>query len=612
MEKNVVFFQYSKGLLALGAALLIPLIFLAYELIHSVLRTAHADHLLEFINVRIISQPQILIRVLLALFLLCLSGLYLLVLISEPSRAHMSYTAQIVFSRAYPVIIWAWVMLFQALIFFVILAILAGTGGVRQDSFSEGYDQDLIVFLILTLTGLHALTLLFEATWLDKLPTWVWAYKSIEINASLLYPLFAGLVGSLFFIFIFKKLSRPWAAVPAVALLFILMQLSFGLALGNGFEGMRQNYAGQKISKEMQYACVAQEGIPGLVRDYDSLYTDNFWLGTKPPGMLVFFVLFRDVAATFMRGAMTDPSVCFFSLTQLSTFIMPVLASLVLIPMYCVWKSLSESDPESELSSSSTPFLLFLVIPSLTLFFLIRDQFLFPVFFMSVIFCLDRAVSKGAWGWALITGVSIYLALFMSFSLLPVLSICLFYPVLSRLPFQTSTDRKSVLTMLVGIAAGFIFLWLAGKLLLDYDPVLRYQQAIRNHVEIKDFQLTLPNLVEYSWLNNLEFMNWVGLPVFLLFISGVIRSGLEIFKGNIARKDALFLSVGITYILMNLIGQTKGEVGRIWIFLVPMMAMIAAAEIHRLFKRPAAGRWLTAALQFITVLLVSMTITFGK
>src|SRR5688500_4825012 len=141
MEKNVVFLQYSKGLLALGAALLIPLIFLAYELIHSVLRTAHAHRLLEFINVRIVSQPQTLRRVLLALSMLCLTGLYLLVLVSVPSLAHISYTAQIVFGKAYLGLIWAWGMLFQALIFFVILALLPGTAVVKQGNFSEGYYQ---------------------------------------------------------------------------------------------------------------------------------------------------------------------------------------------------------------------------------------------------------------------------------------------------------------------------------------------------------------------------------------------------------------------------------------------------------------------------------------
>src|SRR5689334_2102750 len=71
MEGNVVFLGYSKGVLALGAALFLALIFLAYELVHSVLHTAHARRLLEFINVRIVSSPQTLRRVLLALSMLC-------------------------------------------------------------------------------------------------------------------------------------------------------------------------------------------------------------------------------------------------------------------------------------------------------------------------------------------------------------------------------------------------------------------------------------------------------------------------------------------------------------------------------------------------------------
>jgi len=106
-------------------------------------------------------------------------------------------------------------------------------------------------------------------------------------------------------------------------------------------------------------------------------------------------------------------------------------------------------------------------------------------------------------------------------------------------------------------------------------------------------------------LNCVEFFCWLGLPMALL----VLLSAGDSVRNIMARKfnTSHWSTVFFVLVLagLALFGQTKGEVARLWIFMIPPMCIVAAAGMVRRFQNnieKASGYII--GLQFITILLM--------
>jgi hypothetical protein len=193
-----------------------------------------------------------------------------------------------------------------------------------------------------------------------------------------------------------------------------------------------------------------------------------------------------------------------------------------------------------------------------------------------------------------------YLVTFVSFSLLPIVGLALFWIAVNYgLSKKAQRGRKALLS-LAGICIGILLVWIGGRIFLNYDPIARYTVAFQNHRRIKEFIATFSNILEYGLLNNVEFAFWSGLPLYLLFIVGAVRALVKAFQRTATSETGLFISVLLTYGGMNLIGQTRGEVGRLWIFFLPLAAMIAVREASRLFTQSSKGYLYLLYLQLFT------------
>ena len=151
----------------------------------------------------------------------------------------------------------------------------------------------------------------------------------------------------------------------------------------------------------------------------------------------------------------------------------------------------------------------------------------------------------------------------------------------------------------MGMAAA---LGLAGIVMLQaialhYDPAGRWLSAMTLHREIKGYEFTLDSLLQYGLLNNLEFAVWAGLPLTVLAVGGTWRSLLSTVRGKGGLGDMFNVALLGMYLMLNVVGQTRGEVGRLWLFLIPLMAVTAGKEATKLFRQPAFGAMLVLALQ---------------
>jgi hypothetical protein len=134
-------------------------------------------------------------------------------------------------------------------------------------------------------------------------------------------------------------------------------------------------------------------------------------------------------------------------------------------------------------------------------------------------------------------------------------------------------------TLLVGVVADVAaFVVIGATALLGHDPLDALLTALSIHretyTEPRSYFLWLP-------FNLLDLSIFLGPPVAALFVREVFRS-----------RSARWLAIALAVLLVS--GATRGEVGRIWIPLMPMLLLAATA----MPGRPSRGEslWLGALL----------------
>ena len=161
----------------------------------------------------------------------------------------------------------------------------------------------------------------------------------------------------------------------------------------------------------------------------------------------------------------------------------------------------------------------------------------------------------------------------------------------------------SVVRLLLGLAAGLLLTYLAFRFLLNYDFFLRYAGAFARHRAHKEYQSDLEGILIALLINNFEFAFSIGVPLALLALGRAARAAAVFIQNKAARLDGLLAACVITYLFLNLFGQTRSEVGRLWLFLLPLAALFAAPEARALFERQKASIYLVIGLQLATTIL---------
>jgi hypothetical protein len=82
------------------------------------------------------------------------------------------------------------------------------------------------------------------------------------------------------------------------------------------------------------------------------------------------------------------------------------------------------------------------------------------------------------------------------------------------------------------------------------------------------------------WLafDPLDFAVFVGIPVAVLAVVAVTLSARALLRGQARPLDRMRVTAGTLFLLLVLSGTTRGEVGRIWIPLMPLALVAAVAR----------------------------------
>jgi hypothetical protein len=393
-----------------------------------------------------------------------------------------------------------------------------------------------------------------------------------------------------------------------------VFQLGFGFVEGQGYEYIRRKYTD---SYHRAYANIAAADLNDplvVVREYEQRYGQQMFPSTKPPGVVLFYILLEDVVNTASPEQTVDER--FLSLTRFMALVFPFVAILVVGIIYMFTRQLV--DPESAI----VPAILYLFIPSVILIPMFLDQVLYPLLFMGGILLLWYVVIKQSILLAFAAGIYIYCVVFFTFAMAPLLP---FFVLLVGLDYLLNRKKRRFVQpvlLFVVLGLGILVALISFRLFLNYDILLRYETANRV-VRNFDFVLrtggtmtdvlattairpTVGQILRAALMNNLEFATALGIPVYLLFLWGVVATVTRLVRRRVTDSDIVLGALFFAFLALNLYGQMLGEAARLWIYWVPMVVIFAGLELVRTFRRTELAIYLVITLQLITIWMTFM------
>lgn len=237
-------------------------------------------------------------------------------------------------------------------------------------------------------------------------------------------------------------------------------------------------------------------------------------------------------------------------------------------------------------------------VPTLLLFAPKVVQFYAPLTLL-LFWALDHALSARSARWMTVAGLLLSVLSFLSLGnaalLLPLL-------IFTLLRLYRSADEPPALRAMVGHTAVFgvaaasiwLFYWLA-------SGVAPWQIAA---VGLGQHYTLVTNLRRYDWWivwNLVDLLVYGGWPTVLGFTAGLAAALAAVRRKRVTAVDALAVALLLLILVLNFSGSARGEVGRIWIFFIPLLAYPAARFWNHILPGKHAA-WLLVALQLaITV-----------
>jgi hypothetical protein len=591
MERNAFLWGYSLGRIMTGGIYVIAMAGMLYLAVKAHIHPTWLNRFIDHLETRWLNHDHLLPALTYLLSVMLITSTTLLVF-SFPTT-QLGALQYLINSTAWGV---AWAIIVLALMAALILInyrhIFTGKGFVQWPIII----RHLIIISILLLTYTHWMILVFKIRVFTVLPGWFWLYreKSFGIN-DLVFPLL--MVTSLVILpLILKNFKRAAFNLMLLILLGYVLQVGFGFIEGQGFESVRLRYAKSGHKVYVQHAA-DQPSLQEVIIHYEEIYGEYQYLNTKPPGTLAIYVITQNVAD--MLYSPKNHSERVLATTTLIAYVFPLLSMLVLIVIYKIAKLVGGEE------YAIVPCVLYVFSPNVILMPLFLDQVIYPLLFTLNIYFALRVIKDGAFNKAFLLGMFIYFSIFISFSMLAVLGLIAAFLVISGWSRRNEGYFSQALKPALGIFGGLSITLLIFRVAIGYDPFLRYANAMASHRAIKNFKSGSEQLLQSIFVNNLDFASWIGFAITLLVITYLVRTLASIRKNQtlLPLGELAFASIA-AYTALNLLGQTRGEVGRLWLFWVPAVVMVAGRELKKIFGTKNKGLYLIVTLQLVTTYLL--------
>lgn len=601
MGRRAFLWGYSIPRLAVALSLAVAFIGLASLAVWAFKRPTGAGRLLGVLDPELERNPARLPECLGFLLYLSATGSYFLALFLVSSASNAPYLLRVAVDHMGMSLWWLVSIPFQILLVLSFLCRDRIGPQVVRAPHASGY---ALLYIAVLGGTLQCITLLLRADVLFSIPGWFWESVPARVRPQQLMPIAIGIVA---LAGVRRILENPHARLRNMVisiLLLYLLQLAFGIAAGGGFESLRLKYSSAPISWETRSACEYPGNAFEVVLNYEENFAEDFWLGTKPPGLLAGLVVAKGLMRSLRPDQFGGIEACKHAMTTVYAYVLPLVAAIALLPMLGLEKTLGDGE-NPHLSA-----ILYIGVPSVLLMPLIRDQFLFPLLFMLTLLVLGKSIVRRSYVLGIVTGILIYVSVFFSFSLLPLVAVAISWPLIETLGQRRSLDMRRALALVGAVIVGIAVAWVAGRILLGYDPVLRYTAGMDQHRAIKGYTGDLASLWQYAKLNLLEFSISVGFPFVLLIALAGLESLVEVARGRVSPRSAFSVALLICFVAMNIVGQTRGEVARLWLFLVAPFSIVAAGSLCRLPQSRNLGVQVVFATQLMIAMATYMNMDF--
>jgi hypothetical protein len=413
-------------------------------------------------------------------------------------------------------------------------------------------------------------------------------------------------IGSLLFltplllatVFHFRK--HPGVSLIPLLLLGYILQISLGYLENRGIDGIRDR---MKTTGHAEFAEVAV-GIPSILpvlRHYEEdLRRGDLgdYAKSKPPGqLLIYYATFR--LGTWLSGATTKEEKLHHTRT-FAAFTWPFVCCFAVLPLFLLGTELF--DGKTALGAC----LLYLFVPAVHLMTLHTDQAFFPLLALGSLVFSARAISRRSPAWAIGGGIWTYLAFFCSFGLLGIIPFIILLFAAAPGPGKEKITWQRRLLPAVLFVAGFGITHALFRVSFGYDFSLRYREAMAFHEAWQKWHPHFGLLIHYSLMNFVEFSLWLGIPIAGFTFARSYWSLRSFPQRPVPFANLLAIVFSLTIFLLLAFGRSKGEVARLWLFLMPIACLITAEAVQRKFPGKTLMWGAILFLQGMTLLLTKI------
>ncbi len=499
-------------------------------------------------------------------------------------------TLRVIFRRTVPLLAWGTLACLES---YLLLRLLFEPEFANPGLVSiQSSRRVLKVLILLSFTIAHWLIFIFREAIFTGIQGWYWQYhlKGLQARDGIfLALLLLMLIASAW---VLKNPRRTGWNLLILFILGVLLQVGFGWIEGGGFQALEEKYT-DSAYKEYAITVSKRNATFASLLNYEESYGDYTHLGTKPPGVLLTYLVSERLANAF--NPETSRIGRYERLTGVLSYLYPLVAMLALFPLY--WASRLVL-PERQIF---VPLLLYIACPNLVLMPLLPDQFLFPFLFIAGVWLSLLVVKKKSYLLSAVLGGFIFISMYFSFSLLPLAFLACLLIWLDYAASGRKGSLKEPLLLSFALVGGFLLLALVFWLGLNYDVLTRYQAAMETHRAHKKLEPGLAAWFKALVINNIEFTLWTGVSLILLVIFQGRSALMRVWKKKPGLLDLMLLGFLVTFVALNFFSQTRSEVGRLWLFLVPVLAVIAAPQAVSLNRKPIRSLWFILVLQLFTV-----------
>lgn len=398
---------------------------------------------------------------------------------------------------------------------------------------------------------------------------WRWEYDPVSqpiLGYALLVFLYIGLAWIILRRTSSKRAAVALAFVASAVLVFAAVWLRDGDAVYTLFA---RTFS--QVATAHHWGSAQVDWSGGEWRDWTGVMARlGSHVGTSPPGLPMMYALAADVsqrtgldtvlARPLIVALCMDYRIYDLTLAEAASgwvgVLSPVWAGLTVFPIYWLAK---RAGTRPELAVLWWP-----LVPGLA-GFAGSVSTLFPLFTVLMMLPLVAGLTIRR---ALIAGLVFGFATFTNFALLPLAGLAGYYVLIRWLLMSPRPSFAFPIRIGAAFAVAALAIWAVWFALTGETPLDLLRQSFETHLELER------PYAFWVWFHLWDWMVWSGIGLLI----AAIAASRTYWQSRIAQPEpaALAAALVLTLLTLTLSGITRGESGRIWLFLSPLLPVLIA------------------------------------